>query len=250
MNTSKTIVAAMIGATLAGSIFAADADKAITGFFGADVKTGYLSNGKLLVDDAVIQPYAGICFGNFTFDIWASQDLQNDEQNEMEEIDYTLSYSDSCGDINYTIAAVIWAYDNSENDYRAYASVSYENDYLVPTIYARYNIKNCADDDHGIYSQFKLSKGFDLGEGFGLSAYAAVGYADTDYRKSWGVESSGFIDFECSASISYAVTSQLSVSAGCLYNSIMSSELRKNGVGQADEKCDHVIGFAGVSIDL
>lgn len=259
MNLTKSIVAAALVSTIfAGAAFAEEAaeEKLFTGYVGAAIKTGYLSNGKYFVEDPVFQPYAGINLGGWNFDIWASQDIKDDEENAYEEIDYTLSYSGSCGDVGYSIGATIWAYDNSQNDYRAFASVSYDGLPITPSVYVRYNIKNCYNDDNGIYGQFKLAKGFDLCDNLSFSLSALVGYADKDYRKtSWATDDAGFLDFEANAELSYSVTDQLSLSVGCTYSSIIDSDLRDLEDNpetslQVDGESDHVIGYVGACISL
>lgn len=253
MNLTKYIAAAAIlGSVLVSSSFAEEAnEKLFSGYFGGTAKTGYLSNGKLFVDDAVFQPYAGILFKGFNLDIWASQDLQNDAENGYEEIDYTLSYSGECGDISYTLGAVIWAYDDIQNDYRAFIDVAYNGLPVTVGAYARYNIANAGENDDGLYGQLKLSKGFELADGLNLGARVSVGYANSEYRTGWGIDADGFVDLEADVNLSYAVTEQLSVSTGCTFNSVMSSELRKNGGdNQADEESDHFIGYFGVNVDL
>ncbi len=259
MQFSKTIALALAAGVVASSAFAEEEKdlSVINGYFGADVKTGYISNGRLFVDDPVIQPYAGILWNGFNLDIWASEDLKNDEEHEFEEIDYTLSYGGSVGDFDYTIGGVIWAYDNYENDYRAFAELTYNGIEIVkPGVYVRYNIANAGSDgpDHGVYGQFKLSTSCSLDEAekISLGLTAAIGYADSDYRKgSWGCDDAGFVDVEVKASLSYAVTKQLSVSVGCLYDSIIDSDLRDvEDVKQDDGKSDHFIGFIGCSVDL
>lgn len=258
MNLSKSIVAAALVSTIFAGAAIADeaAEKLFTGYVGASAKTGYLSNGKLFVDDPVLQPYAGIDFCGFNFDIWASQDLKDDEENGYEEIDYTLTYSGAFGDVGYSIGATIWAYDNSQNDYRAFASVSYNALPVTPSVYVRYNIDNCYNDDHGIYGQFKLAKGFDLCDNLSLSLSALVGYADSDYRKtSWAQDNCGFLDFEANVELSYSVTDQLSLSLGCTYNSVIDSDIRDfeddpETSLQADGESDHVIGYFGACISL
>ena len=267
MQFSKTIALALAAGVVTSAAFAEEEQdtSVINGYFGADVKTGYISNGRLFVDDPVIQPYAGILWNGFDFNIWASEDLKNDTEHEFEEIDYTLAYGGSLEDLNldYTVGGVIWAYDNYENDYRAYAELTYtgikdivtEGDYLKPGVYVRYNIANADHHpDHGIYGQFKLTTGCTLDDAqkIGLKLAAAVGYADSDYRRgSWSCGDSGFVDIEVTASLSYAVTKQLSVNIGCLYDSIIDDDLRDvEDIKQDDGKSDHFVGFVGFNVDL
>ena len=260
MKFTKTIALALAAGVVASSAFAEEEKdlSVINGYFGGAIKTGYISNGRLFVDDPVIQPYAGILWNGFNFDIWASQDLKNDEEHGFEEIDYTLSYSGSVGDFDYTVGGVIWAYDDYENDYRAFAELTYTGikEIVKPGVYVRYNISNAGPDgpDHGVYSQFRLATGFalDNDEKANFGVKAAIGYADADYREgSWGCEGGGFVDVEVDASLSYAVTKQLSVSIGCLYDSVIDSDLRDNeDEKQDDGKSDHFIGYVGCNVDF
>ncbi len=238
---------------VAGSISATTfAEEAITGYAGASVTTAYLSRGKLLTDDAAFQPYAGICFYGFDLNLWAHNDLAKDEENSMEEIDYELSYSGSVDSFNYKLAGVIWAYDNCDNDYRAYVNFSYSNDYITPSLYAIYQIKNSDGTDGGVYGSFKLSKDIALDDDLSLSISALVGYADEDYRVSnWGVEDCGLVDCQADVSLSYAVTEQLSLTAGCTFNAIIDDDIKDvEETKQADEKSEHVIGYLGACVSF
>ncbi len=252
MNATKFIAAiALIGSIFAGTAFAED-KALIAGYAGADIKTGYNSRGKQLTDDFAFQPYAGLSIGGFDMNLWIHNDLENDEENEMEEVDYEASYSGDIGDLSYTIGGVIWAYANCDNDYRLFAKLSYKNLAITPSINAIYQLENSDGTEGGTYAAFKLAKDFALCEKLSLGLSALIGVADEDWRLSnWGVEDAGFVDAQADLSLSYSVTDQLSIAAGCTYVTIVDNDIRDTEADtQADGKSDHVIGYVGAFVSF
>lgn len=255
-------VAMAIAACCAFSAAADEEGPAFGAYAGTVFKNGYISNGTLIYDDPVFQSYAGVTFGDdamgtFDFNFWNSCAPKESHYAgcAASEIDWELDYGIALGDFKLGFGVATWTYPNTDNwddEWVGKVSVAYTGikDILTPEVNARFGLES----QQGCYGQFKLSRGFALGEDTGLSAnvYALVGYASKSWRKGKGDDDDGFVDFEAGAKISYELCKFASVNVGCQYAAIIDSTLRDNvdtgDFWQADGDADHFMYYAGADI--
>ena len=260
MKVTKSIAAAMIACCAFASINAfaeepaAEADKCPVGVYaGTEIKSGYLSNGYLFADDAVLQSYAGITAFGFDLNIWNSWDVEKShyaDPDASNEIDYELDYSYSYGDFDFKVGVASWVYPNTDDsfdDWVAKAFISYNGFFVTPEINARFGL----DGQQGCYGQFKLSKSIDIVDNLSMDVYGLAAYASKSWRKGKGSDDDGFVDAEFGVSLGFALTDNISLSAGAVYSVVLESDLRDaidDGTAfQADGDKDHFIFYGGIS---
>ncbi len=266
MKFSKTIALALAAGVVASSAFAQEEEEAAVGAYAGTVyKNGYISNGYLFADEQVLQSYAGITFLGFDLNVWNSYGLEDHSyaQSPASEIDYELDYRNSFEDFDYMLGVAAWCYphtDDSFDEWVGKIAVGYNGWVVRPELNARFGLEG----QQGCYGQFKLSKGFDIGEDTGLSAnvYGLIGAASKSYRAKKGVRDSetglwlhkdvdkdGFVDAEFGASITYSICDNASINVGCQYAVVVDGDLRDYcDEVQADGDEDHFMYFVGADI--
>ena len=238
MKFTKTIAFALAAGAVASAAFAQEDEGGIEfgAYAGTVLKNGYLSNGYVFYDDAVLQSYAGVTAGNddigtFDLNIWNSWGVGRDRthyaDSDASEIDYELDYSKSYEDFDFMLGVAAWVYpdtDDSFDEWVGKVAVGYNGFIVRPELNARFGLEG----QQGCYGQFKLSKDFDIGEETGLSAkvYGLIGAASKSYRQGKGVDKNGLVDAEFGATLSYALCDNASVSAGVQYAVIIDDDLR------------------------
>lgn len=266
MNVSKYLAFAAAG-IFAGSAIAQEAapvaepaseGPTVGAYAGTVLKNGYLSNGYVFTDNAVLQSYAGVTFAGFDLNIWNSWDVSNKHRTHFadpdaaNEIDYELDYYGDIGDFDYMLGVAAWVYPNTDDSFDEWVgkvAVGYNGWVVRPELNARFGLES----QQGCYGQFKLSKGFTLtdDEKLSLNVYGLAAYASKSYRKGKGVDDDGFVDAEFGGELGYAICDNFSVCVGCQFSAILDNDLRdaiENGDAfMADGDKEHFMYYAGVS---
>lgn len=261
MNLTKYFAAAtVVGSVLAGTALAQEAAPVepeaakVGAYAGTVVKNGYISNGTLIYDDAVLQSYAGITYLGFDFNFWNSLGLEDSHyaKSDASEIDWELDYGFEVGDFDFMLGVATWTYPNTDNwddEWVGKVAVGYNGcEYVRPELNARFGLES----QQGCYGQFKLSKGFELEKGLALDIYGLIAYASKSWRAGKGDDDDGFADAEFGAKLTYEFCDNASINVGCQYAVIADGTLRdcvdSGDYWQADGDADHFMYFAGVDV--
>ena len=257
MKFTKTIALALAAGVVASSAFAEEEAPSVGAYAGTVLKSGYLSNGYVFYDDTVLQSYAGITFAGFDLNIWnsygvgSSYDRKHYGSCDASEIDYELDYSTSYEDFDFMAGVAAWVYphtDDSFDEWVGKLAVGYNGFIVRPELNARFGLEG----QQGCYGQFKLSKGFDLGDGLSAKVYGLLGAASKSYRKGKGVDKNGLVDTEFGATITYELCDNASICAGVQYAVIVDGDLRDaidNGDAfMASGDKDNFMYFVGADI--
>ena len=256
MNVSKYLAVAAVAAGIVGSAFAEEEGPSVGAYAYSTLKNGYLSNGYVFYDDAVLQSGAGITFAGFDLNVWSSYGVGSSYDRKhfgscsASEVDYELDYYGEFGDFDYMLGVASWCYpctDDSFDDWVGKIAVGYNAWVVRPELNARFGL----DGQQGCYGQFKLSKGFTLtdDEKLSLSVYGLVAYASKSYRAGKGEDDDGFVDTEFGAELGYAVCENFSVNCGCQFSAVIDSDLRDMcEITQADGDKEHFMYYAGISL--
>ncbi len=269
MNLTKYVAAAaVLGCAIASPAFAEEAvvseesGSSVGAYAYTALKNGYLSNGKIFYDDAVLQSGAGVTFAGFDLNVWnsygvgSSYDRKHYGSCGASEIDYELDYFGEVGDFDYMLGVAAWVYPNTDDsfdDWVGKIAIGYNAWAIRPELNARFGL----DGQQGCYGQFKLSKGFTLDdeEKLSLDAYGLVGYASKSYRqRNWGEDDDGFVDSEFGLELGYAVCENFSVNCGAKYSIVLDGTSRDlvdaGEVFMDDGDTEHFIYYAGASLSF
>lgn len=269
MNVSKYLAVAAVAAGIVGSAFAEEEGPSVGAYAYSTLKNGYLSNGYVFYDDAVLQSGAGVTFAGFDLNVWSSYGVGSSYDRKhfgscsASEVDYELDYYGDFEDFDYMLGVASWTYpctDDTFDEWVGKIAVGYNAWVVRPELNARFGLES----QQGCYSQFKLSKSFTLTEDekLSLSVYGLVAYASKSYRAGKGVkdaetgtwkhknvDKAGFVDTEFGAELGYAVSENFSVNCGCQLSAIIDSDLRDYcDDKQADGDKEHFMYYAGISL--
>ncbi len=171
---------------------------------GVDYFGKYIWRGQNLQDDGAVQPSISFSYGSLSGTIWGSIDLTNgrdvdgdgrrDNAGELTEVDYSLDWTASLGDLEglaYSLGVINYTFPNTPFDDTTEAYVGLSLDvFLQPSVTAYHDV----DDVDGTYVSFGLSHSFaevanlapDVPVGMDIAA--SVGWGSTGYNKAyWGV---------------------------------------------------------------
>ena len=216
---------------------------------GADFNSKYVWRGILVTDDPVLQPWITFAFKGFSFNIWANMDLTdvNGNNDEINEVDYTLDYSGEAGPVGYSVGVI--HYDFPNTDFAAttevYAGIGLDVP-LSPTL----TVYRDVDEVDGFYVTFDVSHSFENVVNFsetasmGIDLGAQISWGDDDYNMGYfGVDSNGFNALTLTAGLPIAIGDHLSITPGVNYSYLIDSDIR-DAVDEEDNF------WAGVSVGL
>ncbi len=193
----------------------------------------YIWRGMDINNEFVLQPSFTAAVASFSFNVWGNMDTTNygkkagygDQAGEFTEIDLTVNYNYSYdifnldgGIINYTFP------DNvGESTYELYISTSLDT-IFSPTVAVYYDF----DEINGFYCNIGASHSFKILPEQQIDVVASIGYGSSNFNKGYFKEdSSGFVDFNIGASISYSINKHVTLKPFVTYSSIVDKDLRK-----------------------
>lgn len=232
LRSTGLVALALISAPMAG--YTAEANASLS------LLSGYMWRGQLASDEAVLQPSLTAKDANgFSFNAWANMDLtdnnsltvydatgagtKKDAENEFWEYDLTLAYAlplkgpvtASLGVIQYTFPVL------GASTREVYGTVGL-NTLLTPTLSVYYDF----DAADGFYGNFGVSHSFTLCDPLTLGLSASVGYATSDYNSFYfGVDDSALNDVNVGATLGYAVSKALTLSASVTYTTLPDGDI-------------------------
>ncbi|MBQ6136155.1 MAG: hypothetical protein IJI73_02170 [Kiritimatiellae bacterium] len=226
-----------------------------------DVLSDYIWRGKICNGNPVWQPGVTLAYdagdlGKVSANVWASLDLTHRRGTAnasrrgcgIQELDYTLAYANSIGPVGVEVGHIWYnfPYGNGRPTEEIYATVSYENPVVTPSLTAYWDYLDTAGNDvSAVYATFALSRDFALNDELKLTPKAEISFADHAYTGSAG--GTELTEQTLGLAATYAVTKNLSVGAQINYTWTPSHTLRKEGyMGEGE----HQIVWGGVNATL
>lgn len=206
-----------------------------------DFLSCYMWRGQILADAPVWQPAATLGFdlgdyGALSAGFWSSFKLTSRRDGSPvrnlgnQEIDYSVAYSKSFGDMNVEVGHLWYTFPNSDNEGNTeelYLSFSYANDFVTPTVAAYWDYRD-NDDDGLFYFTLALAHEFELLEGLVLTPSVSLGLGTDAYLRAYveDVDKTAFLDQTTGLALTYAVTDWLSLGAQVNYTWIVDPDAR------------------------
>jgi len=244
MKTLKVVLASMILAAALGTSPALAAieveGNAYIGYFDKYLWRGFDLSGGL----PVVQGGVDLSSGGFTLSYWSNIQTKTDkgegyiggDSNETDIIiDYTFSPMDK---LSVSVGNIWYALDGAEDTKEVYLGLTADV-LLSPEFKVYYDYDQ--SDENGLFYTFALGHSVALSEKLELSLGALVAYNDENYSVS--EDYSDWHNYELSASLTYALTDQLSITPSFLFSSPISDEAK-------DEIDSEVLGGVTVSFSF
>jgi len=203
--------------------------------WSVEVQTAYLSRyvwrGLNLTDDPVSQSSVTFAWKGLSLNLWGNMDLTdvNGNNDEFNEVDYTLDYSGSCGKLNYSVGAIRYHFPNTNfaGTTEVYGALGLDVP-LSPTLTVYADV----DEADGWYGTFSIGHTFEnvvtVSESVAasLELSASIAYADSDYNNFYfGVDESGFVDALFGVGLPVTVGDHVTVTPSIGYSNIIDSDL-------------------------
>jgi len=258
MSRSKSLVFGMAvviamlatGAHAQEEAAAAEEEKPWSIELGADYNSKYVWRGILLTDDPVLQPSITFAFKGFSLDIWANMDLTdvNGNNDEINEVDYTLDYSGEAGPIGYSVGVIYYDFPNTDfaSTTEVYTGIGLKDVPLTPTL----TVYRDVDEVDGFYVTLDVSHSFENVVTFSETAAMAVdlgaqvSWGDSDYNSGYlGVDDDGFNTLTLTAGLPFAIGDHLTITLAVNYTCLVDGDIR-------DTTSDEDNFWAGVSVGL
>ena len=241
----KLFICLLMGLLLAAPLGAASSAQAGKGWgVDLDVTTmsRYVWRGMVGTDGWVLQPSVtgsvDLGPGSLSGNIWLNVDLSdvNERSGEATEIDYTIDYTISLGDLSIPIGAIYYDFPGSDADgtTEIYAGVAYTIGPATPNLTVYRDI----DEIEGTYVSLGLDLSFDLqfltkDLQATLDLSGKLGWGDSDYVEGYfGVDQDAMTDLTFSISMP-AVVGNLTITPSVSYSTLVDSEIR-DAVTQRD----------------
>ena len=241
-----------------------------------DVLSEYMWRGQICNDNPVWQPSVTLGYdmgdyGSIGANIWSKFDLTHKRNTTrmsggLQEIDYTLFYDISLAGFDFEFGHVWYTFPDHGNKSKdrycgtgsdLYASVSYANDYLTPTVAVYWDYNDNQDNDPKyMYFTFGVEHEFAITDDFALTPNASLGVGNSTFTRAWcwdGDEAEGkkpgveMVDSTIGLSASYAICENLSVGAQVNYTWLPSKTMRHANY-MSDDK-DQIV-WGGVNMTL
>jgi uncharacterized protein (TIGR02001 family) len=197
---------------------------AYVGYFDKYLWRGYDLSGSL----PVVQGGVNLSSNGFTLSYWSNIQTKTDdgaglvggEANETDIIiDYTFSPIDK---LSVSIGNIWYALDGLADTKEAYLGLALDVP-LAPALKVYYDYDQ--SEENGLFYTAAVSHSFDLMDKLSLSVGALVSYNDENY--SAGEWYSDWHNYELSASATYAITDQISVTPSFVYSSPISADAKE-----------------------
>ena len=180
----------------------------------------YVWRGITFNNEGVQQGDTGITIGDFNFNIWWNQDLADEltTAGDISEIDYTLSYSKSFGNVSIDVGYIFFTFPAIEDDpatdenegesidtNELYVGLSYKNFSL--TVYTDLELAK------GTYLALGYSKDFEFKDKGAVTLDITLGFTDEENAEfHHGItDESGASDFTVSLSSSFELSKNVSI---------------------------------------
>jgi hypothetical protein len=232
-RSARVIILVLLAAATAGFFSGASAEETQGPSVNADVTIAskYVWRGLTLTDDPVLQPSLTVDYKALSLNLWGNTDLTdvNGTPGEMNELDYTLSYSFSVNKVNLTLGVIQYTFPHTafEPTTEIYGSAGLGM-LLSPTVTLYYD----SDEVGGLYGTLGLSHSFSLGEVYGgispsLDLSGSIGYATSSWNEGYyGVNDSGLVDLLLTAVLAIPIDEHLSIGPFISFSQVVDSDLQ------------------------
>jgi len=198
---------------------------AYAGYFDKYLWRGYdLSGGT-----PVVQGGVNLSTGGFTLGYWTNIQTKDDvvlgspvNGGNVTETDITLDYTFTPVEkLSVSVGNIWYALDGLDDTKEVYLGLVLDVP-LSPSVKVYYDYDMC--EENGLFYTAAVSHSFDLTDKLGLSVGALVSYNDeSDYAVG---NYSDWHNYELSASATYAVNDQISITPSFIYSSPISDEAK------------------------
>ena len=195
--------------------------------FGGDFNSAYIWRGMTFNDGLVFQPSIDVSHKGFGINIWGNLDIDdyNDTLNsgEFSEIDMTLSYSFDIQKLSVSLGYIEYVFSAGvEGTREVFVSLGLD---IYKGLTAGLNLYYDVDEIDDIYATATLGYSLPIGEKFTLDLQALAGYAGKDFARAYGGTDGGFNEYVFSATGTYTIIENLSVSAYLNYTGAIDDDV-------------------------
>lgn len=245
MNKMNKLLCCLAGVTVLGSLAALAEEAAPVATASTDLSllSAYVWRGQVVNKEAVFQPSFTMGKNGFAINTWGNANLTDavtEDAPEFSELDLTVSYSKSIGDVALSGGYIEYTFPNTvaKGTRELFASVGYNGLPIVPTLSVNYDI----DEADGAYGNFALAYNKTLGSMATLGLSASIGAATAEYNSFYfGVDKNAVNDVNAGASLALAVTKSLTITPSVQYTALPDSKI-KDGAAGLYKETDIVVG--------
>lgn len=234
---ARMILLVLLATVAAGLFSGASAEETKEETKGISVSTDftiaskYVWRGLVLTDDPVLQPSLTLDYKSLNLNVWGNTDLTdaNGTPGEINELDYTLSYSFAVKNVNLTLGVIQYTFPHTDYEptTEIYGSAGLDM-LLSPTVSIYYDV----DEVNGLYGTLGIGHSFSLGEVYkgitpSLDLSGSIGYGSSNYNEGYfGVHTSGLVDLLLTATLSVPIDEHLSVGPFVSFSQVLDSDLK------------------------
>lgn len=224
-------------------------DTPVYGSIEVPVFSSYYNRGRLLKDEAVIQPYISLLkdtsAGTFSFSTFGNivaEDYFGNDDSGINETDLILGYSKTDGVLTYGGGLIEYIYSglDIENTHEIFvtSTLAIPKAFPVnPSLAIYYDFKEV----DGFYAEAGLSHTFTFSEMFSMVAYTGLGYADSNYNEyMFGVKDDQFNGLSSGLTFN-AKKGKFTFSAGGFYGTTITDDIGEGAKGIYGDK-DATVG--------
>lgn len=201
----------------------------------------YVWRGITIVDDPVYQAAVTVAYKKFSFSLWGNMELTDINDygegfgsgiREFTELDYTLDYSNSIGNLNLSAGMIHYQFPNTpfESTTELYAGLGFDS-LLSPSI----TVYRDVDQANGMYAVVSASHSIQLwAEYFTLDASGWLALGSSAHNQFYyGSEDLGAADAGLSISMPITLNGSWTVIPSLHFSTLLESSIRET-VGQPD----------------
>ncbi len=260
MDTKKWIFSVSTAAFLAAISITATSQaapdvstEASVGLYSSYIWRGY----ELSKDSLVIQPSATVGYNGFGFNLWGnldtdqSTDLFSEDGNKWNETDMTLSYDGSYNMLSYSVGYIYYALEGLNDTQEIYAGITLDLP-ASPSLTVYRDI----DAAPGWYIALELSHSQELTSELTADFGVKISYLLVDDESTLADPSdptspySDFHDAVLSASVSYAVTENITLTPELYYSFALGSDAKDVMEDASADGDDSNFIYGGVSASI
>lgn len=245
-------MAMVMGVMLASTALAADGP-AVTGFASLDAMSNYVWRGQKIGNSWVLQPSLGITYEGFSAAFWANYDSDRVEMTsgnesghgEVNEVDFTLSYSRTIGKFTVGAGYIYYAFDGANDTQEVFATAT-ANVLLNPTLTVYYDF----DEGDGWYIVAGISHTFSLPKDISLKLAGYASYNIDSKMLGYDEEGGRFSNFynaEVSSALTIPVTKNFSITPKVAYTWALSNDAKHAIRGLSDDGRRDLV-YGGVNL--
>lgn len=216
-----------------------------------DVYSSYVWRGKVLDRHAVAQPSAIATldaqeYGSFSMKIWSNWDLsQHDRYSKatsrgggINVLSLTPSYTKMFGPVDLTVGNIFYTFPGNgwpktlNSTYELFTTLAYRNSVVTPSLSVYYDYRGVGGgflEDNplkDLYSRAALDKSVPICNRLTASGTVLVGWATSHYNAVRNYSpGEGFVDYQGSLKLTYAVTDAISVAGTLAYTGLIGGAL-------------------------